>query len=58
MIANDRQPRAGRWIEAPLEHVTLDNQRVGDSTLDRALTLGTNIHEYRAFVEHRVVSLV
>jgi DNA polymerase IV len=43
----DRQTRAGGWVEAPLEHVTFDNQRARNTTLNRALAFGTNIDEYR-----------
>jgi len=45
VIFHDRQPRVGGWVEPPLEHVTLDNQRVGNSSLDRALAFWTNIDE-------------
>jgi hypothetical protein len=52
MIGRDRQPRAGGWVEPPLEHVTFNNQRACNTTLNRALAFGTNIDEHRLTPEH------
>ena len=54
MIGRDRQPRAGDRVESPLEHVTFDNQRAHDTALDRALTVRTDVDQYRVCFGYRL----
>ena len=34
MIRRNRQPRAAGWVEAPLEHITLNEERAGNAALE------------------------
>ena len=58
MIARDRQPRAGGWVQPPLEHVTFNHQRARDTTLNRTLAFGTNIDKRRLCLDHRLIGFI
>src|SRR6202034_4434672 len=51
------RPAAARWRLGgpPLEHITFDNQRARNTTLNRVLALGTNIDEYRPRFDDRLI---
>src|SRR6187402_341245 len=58
VIVGNRQTRAGCRVEAPFKHVTLNNQRPRNTTLDRTLAFRTDIDKYRLRFFQRLIGFV